>query len=379
VALSFHSALFRCGCKIPSLIVLRFIIKRVLHGCLVLFGVLILVFLLFNVLPGDPARLMMGQRVNQKSLDIIHKDMGLDEPVYTRFFLYLNDLSPLSVYNETVPTSHIYLDPEKYNHTASLIHFSENRTLILKFPYLRRSYQSRKKVSDIIAAALPNTAVLAFTAIIIASVLGIFMGIIAALFKDSIYDKVSIVLSVLGLAGPSFFTGLIIAWLFGHVLNRYTGLNITGNLFIIDEDGNKTLQLQNLILPALTLGIRPLAIIVQLTRNSMLQIMTKDYIRTAFAKGLSLRTIVTRHALKNMLNPVITAISGWFASLIAGAVFVEYIFGWEGIGKNIVDALGRFDLPVIMGVILVTSALFVIINILVDISYGLLDPRIKTS
>lgn len=350
-----------------------------MHGFLVLFGVLILVFLLFNVLPGDPARLMMGQRVNQKSLDIIHKDMGLDEPVYTRFFLYLNDLSPISVYNETVPASHIYLDPEKYSHTVSLIHFSQNRSLILKFPYLRRSYQSRKKVSDIIATALPNTAVLAFTAIIIASVLGIFMGIIAALFKDSIYDKVSIVLSVLGLAGPSFFTGLIIAWLFGHVLNRYTGLNITGNLFIIDEDGNKILQLQNLILPALTLGIRPLAIIVQLTRNSMLQVMTKDYIRTAFAKGLSLRNVVTRHALKNMLNPVITAISGWFASLIAGAVFVEYIFGWEGIGKNIVDALGRFDLPVIMGVILVTSALFVIINILVDISYGLLDPRIKSS
>jgi peptide/nickel transport system permease protein len=219
--------------------------------------------------------------------------------------------------------------------------------------------------------------VLAFSAIIIASILGIFMGIIAALFKDSIYDKVSIVLSVLGLAGPSFFTGLIIAWLFGHVLHKYTGLNITGNLFIMDDSGSKILQLKNLILPALTLGIRPLAIIVQLTRNSMLQVMTKDYIRTAFAKGLSLRTIVVKHALKNMLNPVITAISGWFASLIAGAVFVEYIFGWEGIGKNIVDALGTFDMPVIMGIILVTATLFVIINILVDILYRVLDPRIK--
>ncbi len=348
-----------------------------MHGFLVLSGVLVLVFLLFNVLPGDPARLMMGQRVNQKSLDIIHKDMGLDEPVYTRFLLYLNDLSPISVYNEAVSASHIYLDPEKYNHTLKLIQFTPNRTLILKYPYLRRSYQTRERVTDIISSALPNTAVLAFTAILIASILGIIMGIIAALFKDSIYDKISIVLSVLGLAGPSFFTGLIIAWLFGHVLHNVTGLNITGNLFVIDEDGNKVLQLKNLILPALTLGIRPLAIIVQLTRNSMLQVMTKDYIRTAFAKGLKLRTIVIRHALKNMLNPVITAISGWFASLIAGAVFVEYIFGWEGVGKNIVDALGKFDLPVIMGVILVTSVLFVIINILVDISYGLLDPRVK--
>lgn len=342
-----------------------------------LLGVLVLVFLLFNVLPGDPARLAMGQRVNQKSLDIIHKDMGLDEPVYNRFLLYVNDLSSISVYNESIIGSHIYLDPEKYPHTIQLVKFSSNRALILKFPYLRRSYQSRKRVSDIIFQALPNTAILAFSAIIIASILGIIMGIIAALFKDSIYDKVSIVLSVLGLAGPSFFTGLIIAWLFGHVLHRYTGLNITGNLFIMDDSGNKILQLKNLILPALTLGIRPLAIIVQLTRNSMLQVMTKDYIRTAFAKGLSLRSIVIKHALKNMLNPVITAISGWFASLIAGAVFVEYIFGWEGIGKNIVDALGTFDMPVIMGIILVTATLFVIINILVDISYGLLDPRIK--
>jgi peptide/nickel transport system permease protein len=357
--------------------VLNFIVKRIMHGFLVLFGVLVLVFLLFNVLPGDPARLAMGQRVNQKSLDIIHKDMGLDEPVYNRFLLYVNDISPLSVYNESIATSHLYLDPEKYNHVIKLLGLTTNRTLVLKFPYLRRSYQSREKVIDIIDSALPNTAVLAFSAIIIASISGIVMGIIAALFKDSVYDKVSIVLSVLGLAGPSFFTGLIIAWLFGHVLNRYTGLNITGNLFIIDADGNKILQMKNLILPAITLGIRPLAIIVQLTRNSMLQVMTKDYIRTAFAKGLTLRKIVTRHALKNMLNPIITAISGWFASLIAGAVFVEYIFGWEGIGKNIVDALGTFDMPVIMGIILITSVLFVIINILVDISYGLLDPRIR--
>ncbi len=153
-----------------------------MHGVLVLFGVLILVFLLFNVLPGDPARLMMGQRVNQKSLDIIHKDIGLDEPVYTRFFLYINDLSPISIYNENVPGSHIFLDPDKYGHTLKLLKFTQNRSLIFKFPYLRRSYQSRKKVSDIISAALPNTAILAFTAIIIASILGIFMGIIAALF-----------------------------------------------------------------------------------------------------------------------------------------------------------------------------------------------------
>ena len=358
---------------------LNFIIKRILYGTLVLFGVVVLVFLLFNALPGDPARLAMGQRVNKNSLDIMRKDMGLNESLLTRFVLYANDLSPISLYNQTCKESRIYLDPEKYDHYLNCCSFTNNRTLVLKMPYLRRSYQSRQKVSNIIASALPNTAVLAISAIVFASILGIILGIIAALMKDSLYDKTAIILSVLGLAGPSFFVGLIIAWLFGHVLNNITGLNIVGNLFEIDADGNRTLVLKNLILPALTLGIRPLAIIVQLTRNSMLQVMSQDYIRTAFAKGLTLRTIVLKHALKNMLNPVITAISGWFASLLAGAVFVEYIFGWEGIGKNIVDALGRFDLPVIMGVVLVTSLLFVIINIAVDILYGVLDPRISNT
>jgi peptide/nickel transport system permease protein len=341
-------------------------------------GVLIVVFLLFNALPGDPARLMLGQRADAQAIQIIDKDLGLDKPLGTQFIMYFNDLSPISMHNDKQPTSPVYLDTAKYNHYITLFRVSKNKVLILKFPYLRRSYQTRRKVIDIITSTLPNTAILAVTAIVFASILGIILGIIAALMKDSIFDKISVVLSVLGLAGPSFFVGLIFAWLFGHVLTKYTGLNTVGNLYTIDDYGNgRYLDLKNLILPALTLGIRPLAIIVQLTRSSMLEVLSHDYIRTAFAKGLKIRKIITKHALKNAMNPVVTAISGWFASLIAGAVFVEYIFGWEGIGKEVIEALERYDLPVVMGVVLVTSILFVIINIIVDIIYAMLDPRIR--
>ena len=138
-------------------------------------------------------------------------------------------------------------------------------------------------------------------------------------------------------------------------------------------------QWKNLILPALVLGIRPLAVVIQLMRNSLLEVLNQDYIRTARAKGLNQFQVVKNHALRNSLNPVITAISGWFASMLAGAVFVEYIFGWNGLGKEIVTALNTLDLPVIMGAVLVIAMVFITVNILVDLIYGWLDPRVKSS
>jgi len=224
---------------------------------------------------------------------------------------------------------------------------------------------------------LPETAVLAFSSIIIASVLGILLGILAAIKFNSWYDKISLVLSVLGMAAPSFFVGLIIAWLFGYVLRDYTGLSPTGSLFEIDVWEGEKIQLKNLILPAITLGVRPLAIIVQLMRSSLLDVLSQDYIRTARAKGLSGYAIIFKHALKNALNPVITAISGWFAGLMAGAVFVEYIFNWKGIGYEVYEALSKNDLPVVMGSTLVFATIFVFTNMLVDILYGFLDPRVR--
>ena len=153
---------------------------------------------------------------------------------------------------------------------------------------------------------------------------------------------------------------------------------MTGNLFEIDDYGTgKYLNIRNLILPALALGIRPLAVVSQLMRNSLLEVLSKDYIRTAYATGLSRKQVILNHALKNSLSPVITALSGWFASMLAGAVFVEYIFGWNGIGKEIVYALQTLDLPVIMGAVLIISIIFIIINIFVDIFYKIMDARIK--
>ncbi|NNE55698.1 MAG: ABC transporter permease, partial [Flavobacteriales bacterium] len=136
---------------------------------------------------------------------------------------------------------------------------------------------------------------------------------------------------------------------------------------------------QNLILPAITLGIRPLAVIVQLTRSSLLEELSQDYIRTARAKGLSERRVIWKHALSNALNPVVTAVSGWFASMLAGAVFVEYVFGWKGLGLETYTALEQDDLPVVMGAVVLIAVIFVVINILTDVIYGLLDPRVRVS
>ena len=245
---------------------------------------------------------------------------------------------------------------------------------------MRESFQkSGKKVSTVIKQTLPNTVVLALSSIVIAMLLGVFLGIVSVLFKDRWVDKAIQLISTLGMSVPSFFSAILFAWVFGFVLHKYTGLQMTGSLYEVDDFGNGTyIQWKNLLLPAIVLGIRPLAVVSQLMRNSLLEVLNQDYITTAKAKGLSKTAVIGRHALKNSLNPVVTAISGWFASMLAGAVFVEFIFGWNGIGKEIVDALNKSDLPVIMGTVIVIASLFIVINIFVDIVYGWLDPKIRT-
>jgi peptide/nickel transport system permease protein len=252
--------------------------------------------------------------------------------------------------------------------------------VVLKTPYLRESFQKNGKlVSSVIAETLPNTFILAISSIIIAMVLGVFLGIVSAMNKDHWIDKIIQLISTFGMSVPSFFSAILFAWIFGFLLYNYTGLNMTGSLYEVDDFGNgKYIQWKNLILPALVLGIRPLAVVSQLMRNSLLEVLSLDYIRTARAKGLSEFSIIRKHALKNAMNPVITAISGWFASMLAGAVFVEFIFGWNGLGKEIVDALNTLDLPVIMGAVIVIASLFIIINIFVDLIYSWLDPKIRT-
>jgi peptide/nickel transport system permease protein len=359
--------------------VLRFLLKRIFYGILVLWGVLSVIFFLFNVLPGDPARMILGQRADMMSVEMIRKDLGLDRSTGMQYIKYLNDFSPVS-YHSTNSESYFYIDEDLYGANLKLLNIPGDHTIRLKSPYLRRSYQSRKPVASVIVETLPNTFILAFSAMFLATVLGVLLGLFAAIKKDSLYDRLSLFFAALGMSLPSFFAAILIGWIFAFVLGEYTGLNLTGNLYVIDDFGEGTrLQLKNLILPAITLGIRPLAIILQLTRNSVLEVLSQDYIRTARAKGLSHFAVMRRHVLKNSLNPVITAISGWFATLMAGVIFIEYIFGWKGLGFIIVDALNHYDLPVVMGSVITISIIFIALNILVDILYTWLDPRVRLS
>lgn len=350
-----------------------------MYGLLVLLGVVTLVFFLFNILPGDPARMMLGQRADQESIDIINRDLGRDRPVVVQYAAYLNDLLPISLHNNASADNFFFLAPDKYTHCTTLLKLGHT-SLVLKAPYLRRSYQSQRRVSEIIATAFPQTALLAVVAMVFALVVGITLGVVSALYKDTWIDRLTLVLSTLGMSLPSFFAAILIAWFFAYVLADWTHLNMFGNLYTVDDYGcGEYIDLKNLILPALTLGIRPLATLTQLTKNSMLEALSQDYIRTARAKGLSRRRVVIRHALRNALNPVVTSASGWFASLLAGAVFVEYVFDWKGMGVVIVDGLEKYDFPVVMGSILFICLLLVTINILTDILYGILDPRVRVA
>jgi peptide/nickel transport system permease protein len=340
--------------------------SRLFYGGLVMMGVVVIVFILFQGF-GDPSRLILGQRADAGTLSNIRKDLNLDQPKWKQFLYYLNDVSPVSFYSEK--------ELQEKNITG--IKIGGTTKLVLKFPYLRRSYQTRKQVWPMLMEALPGTMILACLAILLATLVGMTLGILAAVKKNTWLDTTAIFTSVLGISAPSFFMSIVIAYLFGFVLNQYTGLQMTGSLFDTDPFTGRQWQLKNAILPALTLGIRPMAIIAQLTRGSMLDILNQDYIRTAYAKGLSKRQVIWRHAIRNALNPVITAITGWFAELLAGAFFVEYIFGWKGIGKITVDALAKLDFPVVMGSVLVTSFFFICINILADWLYRVVDPRVS--
>nr|WP_291117228.1 ABC transporter permease [Flavobacterium sp. UBA6135] len=355
---------------------IRYLFHKIGYALLTLFGVITVIFFLFTVLPGDPARMMLDQNENSEQLALVKKKYGFDKPVMTQYLYYLNDLSPLSFHSKN-ESDYTFLAEGKYN-AQKLVTISAT-TLAIKTPYLRESFQkSGKKVTAVIGNTLPNTFVLAVFAIVIAIVVGIFLGIISALYKDTLLDRMIALLSTLGMSIPSFFSAILFAWLFGFVWHQYTGLNMTGSLYEVDDFGEgSTIQWKNILLPGIVLGIRPLAVVIQLMRNSLLETFSQDYIRTAKAKGLNLYQIIKTHALKNSLNPVVTAISGWFASMLAGAVFVEYIFGWNGLGKEIVEALNNLDLPVIMGSVIVIATTFVVINILVDMIYAYLDPKIR--
>lgn len=346
----------------------KFLASRLLYGFLVLIGAVIVVFFLFNVLPGDPVAMMAGQRTDVSTREAITRELGLDKPLYYQLGQYLNDISPISVHEDTEANA------KKYEY-AKLLSMGEY-VLVSKVPYLRRSFQTNKKVSDIIIDNLEGTFWLAFAAMLFATLVGMILGIISSLKPNTFLDHAMISGSVIGISAPPFVIGALIAMVFGYYLADYTGLNISGQLWEDSLTGRK-LMLKNLILPAFALGLRPLSIIAQLTRSSMLDVLSQDYIRTARAKGLKYYKIIIKHALKNALNPVITAVSGWLASLMAGAFFIERIFNWKGIGSVTIEAVNVLDFPVVMGSTLFVAFVFIVVNIMVDVLYAAVDPRVR--
>ena len=316
---------------------MRFILKRLRQGLGVLIGTLTLVFLIFSFVP-DPARELAGQNEREDVVQAFRVKHGLDKPVHIRFLNFISGAVTLDLGN---------------------------------------SYITDRPVTESISDSLPATILLAVVAMLFATIIGVAIGLWLAARGESRLGDFILSVCALGMSAPSFVVAIIVAWLFGYVLHTYTGLPMTGGMVVVDPFEGPKLALAHIILPAFTLGVRPLAVVIQLTRNSALEVLSQPYIRTAKAKGLSKSRIIMKHVLRNALNPVITATSGWFASMLAGAVFVEFVFGWKGMGLLMFQSLEKGDLPVVMGCTIVIATIFVFVNLCVDLLYAVLDPRVR--
>lgn len=329
---------------------LKFFIYRSIQGILILWGIVSLLFGIFYVLD-SPINYMVGEKASKEVKAAISEKYGLDKPLPIQYINYLNKISPLG-----------FIDGK----------------LQLKKPDLGRSYQGNVLVNSLISGHWKGSAILAVVSLFFAASIGILLGIIAALHKDKFWDKFILSVSALGISAPSFFVGVILIWIFAVLLQHITHLEVTGYMFVPNlQTGEEYIVLKHLFLPTLALAIRPLTVFVQLTRSSLLDVLKSDYIRTARAKGLSESTTLFRHALRNALNPVATAVTGWLASLLAGTFFIEYMFNWKGIGKLTIDSLSTRDFPIILGCTLTIGLIFVCINLLTDLLYAWLDPRVK--
>jgi len=348
---------------------MKFVLRSLGQGILVIWGIVTILFVIFFVI-GDPVQYLVDEKASEEEAEALKRKYKFDRPVFVQYISYLNDLSPIGI---------VAKDEESEISFVSLIPLG-TYTFSLKTPYLGRSYKYDIPVTHMMRSRIEGTLILALAAIVFAALLGITLGVLAALKRESWIDHSILTFSVLGISAPSFFIGVIIAWVFAVLLRDWTGLQVSGYMFSENVfDQGRTLHLKNLLLPALALGIRPLAVFIQLTRSSMIEVLNSNYVRTARAKGLSPVPVVLRHALRNALNPVMTSITGWLASLLAGAFFIEYIFNWQGIGKLIIDALANRDLPLIMAGVLLIGSIFVLVSIVTDLLYRKLDPRVTLS
>jgi peptide/nickel transport system permease protein len=317
--------------------------------------------------PVDPARLTFGQRTDTATLEAKRAQLGLDQPLYVQLVYYLRDISPILIADANYGNNNPYGSRIKLG----------SKAIYIKKPYLRESYQSGRPVITIIMEALPKTLILGISALIISTILGLFLGVIAAIFKGRLLDNSIIAITTLGYSVPSYVSAIVLALIFGYWLSDYTGLGIQGSIFELNDIGDPVVRWRNLILPSIALGVRSISIFAQLTRSAMLDVLSMDYIRTAKAKGLAFKNIVKNHAFRNALNPVATSVSGWFASILAGAFFVENVFNFRGVGDLTVTALTNYDIPVLLACVILICSIFIFINILMDFIYPILDPKVK--
>lgn len=334
----------------------------------VLLGLVLFIFVLFQALP-NAEELLTSQRADAKTKQAIVAELGLDQPLHKQAIYYVNDLSLISVYDST---------SQKLKYLSGFALNQGKWQVWLKLPYLRTSFQSKLPVGGMLFQAFLGTMVLAMAAMLIALMFGIPLGIVAAMKQGKALDHLIVGFSAIGISMPSFFSAMIFSWLFGFVWHEYTHLPMTGSLYEIDELGeNRTMVLSNMILPALALGIRPLAVFIQLTRNTMVEMLAQDFVRTARSKGLSKWQATVKHALPNAMNPLITSVGGWFSSLLAGSFFTEYIFQWRGLGKVTIEALQQSDFPVVMGAVLFTACVFFVLHTITELLYVWIDPRVR--
>lgn len=331
----------------------KYIVKRILQTIPVLIGVSIIVFAILRVFAPDPAPIVLGDHATKEAVDAWQEAYGLDEPVVMQYVHYMGG--------------------------------------VLKGDF-GESYFTKTSVAQEIFSRFPATIELAVAAILFASIFGILFGTLAAVKKGTIFDNVSMLFSLVGVAMPVFWLGLIMIIFFSGFLGWFpsTGrisspmmrpVEITG-LYILDSllSGNMEAlkdSLWHLCLPAVVLGMYSMAIIARMTRSSLLEVLNQDYVRTAKAKGLSKRKVVMRHCLRNGLIPVITVIGLQFGTMLGGALLTESVFSWPGIGMYTVSCILKSDFPVIQGVVLLVATIFVMLNLIVDVIYAFVDPRIK--
>ena len=328
-----------------------YVIKRLLQIIPVVLGVTLIAFALIHLAPGDPVRTMLGQHATQQEIDETRAKYGLDQPLYVQYFIWLGDV----------------LQGD-----------------------LGRSILSHEQVTTEIASRFPNTIELAIAAMIFAIIIGVVAGIISATKQYSIADYSVMGVALFGISMPVFWLGIMLMMIFGVFLgwlpiggridlllpfNRITGFMIIDS--IITANGAALISvLRHLILPAIALGTIPMAIIARTTRSSMLEILRQDFIRTERAKGLSERKVIYKHAIRNAMVPVVTVIGLNFGLLLSGAILTETVFSWPGVGRLVVDAVYARDYPLVIGCILVFALVFVIVNLITDLLYTYIDPRI---